>query len=124
MGITERLSNKIKDNVALKDIIKLRDKKILELQDKISALENENGVLEHKLAEYDRKQREGYCWLIKDKDGIVLDMGEVPGYSMFTFVQPIPKEIGTAKYRALPFYTEEQGHIKIHTKKYMTYNSM
>ena len=75
--------------------------------------------------EYARKQREGYCWEIKNSEGMIVDMGTVPPYSEFTYTQPIPKEIGTAKYRVKPFYMREKGQIKIHTKNYMTYkNSM
>jgi hypothetical protein len=122
--VSKRLSNKIQENRALIDQAKLDRDKILELGDKISAQANHIGEIELELKEWNRKQREGYCWMIKDKDNIVLDMGEVPGYSMFTFVQEIPREISTAKYRSLPFYMEEKGQIKIHTKKYMTYNSM
>ena len=123
-SISERLSNKIKDNVAQEKIIKLRDKKILELNDKMSAQANHIGEIERKLAEYDRKQRDGYCWEIENKDGMIIGMGTVPAYSKFTYPQDIPKEIGTAKYSSFPFYLREQGQIKIHTKKYMRYNSI
>lgn len=124
MTVAQRLSEKIQDNRKLKDQAKLDRDKIKELGDKISAQNNHIGELERALAEYDRKQREGYCWWIKDNEGIILDMGEVPAYSNFTFPQPIPREISTMKYKKLPFYMDENGAIKIHTKKYMTYNSM
>jgi hypothetical protein len=124
MTTTERLANKIKEIVALKDTIKLRDNKILEQQDKLSALANENGVLERDLNKWVKQQENGYCWWIKNQDGNILDMGIVPPYSQFTYTQKIPKEIGTAKYQAIPFYIEENKATKIDTQKYMRYNSI
>lgn len=120
----ERLTNKIKEVKALTDQSKIDRDKILELQDKISAQANHIGEIELALSEYDRKQREGYGWEIMDKEGMIIGMGIVPPYSQFTYTQPIPKEIALTKYKKIPFYMREQGHIKIHTKNYMRYNSI
>lgn len=124
MAIAKRLTDKVIENKELKDQAKLDRGTILELQDKVSAQANHIGEQETKLREYDRKQREGYCWEIKNSEGMIIDMGTVPPYSEFTYTQPKPKEIGTAKYKVKPFYMREKGQIKIHTKNYMTYNSM
>jgi len=122
--ISQRLSEKIKENKALKDTLELRDNKIKELDDKISALQNENAVLERDLNVWIKQQENGYCWWIKNKDGYILDMGIVPPYSQFTYTQNKPKEIGTMKYSKIPFYIEENKATKIDTQKYKIYASI
>jgi hypothetical protein len=124
METAKRLTNKIKENKELKDQAKLDRDKIKEYEDKITAQSNHIDEQETKLKEYARKQREGYCWEIKNKEGMIIDMGTVPPYSEFTFAQPIPKEMALAKYKRFPFYMRENAQIKIHTKNYMVYNSM
>ena len=123
MTTSEKLIKKTLDNAKQKETIKLLGNKILELGDKINALENENGVLEREVKEWNRKQQEGYCWYTVAPDTLLItNMGEVLGYSNFTYVRPIPKEIHTALYKRFPYYQlDKNGKLDINTiqaKKY------
>jgi hypothetical protein len=122
--INKRLTDKIQENVAYKNQAKLDRDKIKELNDIIGVLKNENGELSLELKKWVKQQQNGYCWWIKNTDGYILDMGTVPAYSQFTYTQNKPKEIGTAKYRARPFYIEENKTTKIDTQKYKIYASI
>lgn len=124
-NISQRLTNKIKDNVAQEKIIKLRDNKILELNDKISALQTENGILEREVNEWNRKQREGYCWYtIKPDTLLITNMGEVLPYSNFTYPRLIPATIDTNEYRNNPYYEiDSNGKLGINTTQAMKYKT-
>lgn len=122
--ISKRLGEKIQDNRRLKEQAKLDSNKIKEQDDKISALTNENEVLESKLDKWITLQNKGYtaCAI---ENGIVVYAVEVKPYSTFTYTQEIPSEMGKSLYPKFPYLKLDQnGKMIKDIQKYNIYRSV
>lgn len=119
--ISQRLSNKIKDNVAQEKIIKLRDKKILELNDKIGGLETQLGIEEAKVRKWELMQERGYT-AVTINDDMITNAVKVLPFSRFVHMQDIPTHILAPLYKSYPFYQLDQnGKIVQNPQKYNRY---
>jgi len=103
----------------------LRDKNFIKEQaDTICALVNENGVLTRKLEKFEEAQKTGYMSYIENLDGYVIGVSAVQPYSKYTYLQDVPKEIGTLLYSKIPFYKMNDGKMIKDIQKYNTYKSV
>jgi hypothetical protein len=59
-----------------------------------------------------------------ERDGYVVGITQIFSDSEYTYDQPIPKEIGTAKYNACPFYVMNNRQLDIDITKKARYDSI
>ena len=124
MGTSERLASKIKENVAQGKIIKLRDNKIKEYEDKISVQSNHIGELERELKKWETMQQNGYT-AVGINNGYVVVAVTVAPFSTFTYTQPIIPEISTKLYSNFPFVKlDKQGKMVFDSQQYKKYKGV
>jgi len=122
--ISKRLSEKIQEVRKLKDTLKLRDNKILELNEKILALGTQLSLEEAKVKKWETMQMNGYT-AVAINDGYIMEAVTVPPYCTFTFTQDIPKEIGSRLYSNFPFVKlNEQGKMIFDSQQYKKYKGV
>lgn len=124
MEISKRLQEKTTLNRELKDTLKLKNNKIKEQADKISALATQLGIEEAKVKKWELMQANGYT-AVTLNDGMITNAVTVLPYSTFTYTQAIPKEINTQLYQRFPFYILDSNQaIKMNPQKYKRYRSI
>ena len=107
-----------KERKRLNGIIKVRDNTIKDKDSVILALTNENEVLEATVKEWERKQREGYSWVILDPaTNLIVDGGTVLPYARFIYPQDMP--INLSAYHEL----DSNGQIIENTDQKIKYES-
>jgi hypothetical protein len=92
-------------------------------QDLLSAMTNERDELEVKVKEWERKQRDGYSWVVLNPDTkLILDGGTVLPYARFIYTQDIDSVIGTLLYSKFPYLElDSNGKICINTDQQKKY---
>lgn len=90
---------------------------LVDRNDTISALENENGILTAKLEKHDTAQKNGYLAIAVNKDGMIVNIAEVQGYSEYTFIQDVPSVYYHKNYKRYPVLELHEGFIKTNNQK-------
>lgn len=81
---------------------------IKEQNDLIGAMQNELAEVYAQLNKWQEKQANGYS-AVKIENGVIVDMVNVPPGSIFTYTQPIPRNLELCKF--------ENGKIEIDNQK-------